>query len=335
MAERRPLRQAANLPFTFTLPALVEPVEAPIAWQAHRSQGASVTTQAPTAVDFEERRSLLARLDEALARVDDLVSLDEARFLETHGIYEGRSDQQQRIIDWFGEEVASALRPDRPFRVLSVGCGSGMLDVPVATRLASRTADLQYVGVNPNRVECEVFERVFRQASLPGARVEVVPATFEAFEAHHAFDLIHFVHCLYYMPDPSAALEKARKLLAPGGRLIVFHAPREALNDLAVRFWDKKYARPTLLAEDFAELLDRWGWAYERGRVDAAVEVTPFVEGDPGVGLALRDFIIQVDSQRLPPPVQEIVERYLRLIVVEDQGRNHIPHPVDVFFIDG
>ena len=156
-----------------------------------------------------------------------------------------------------------------------------------------------------------------------------------SFATDRAFDLIHFVHSLYYMPDPSAALEKARKLLAPGGRLIVFQAPREALNDLAVRFWDKKYARPTLFAEDFAELLDRWGWAYERGRVEAAVEVTPFVNGDPEVGLALRDFIVQVDSQRLPPPVQEIVERYLRLIAVEDRDRHHIPHPVDVFFIDG
>ncbi len=294
-----------------------------------------MNTDPPTAAESEERRRLLARLDEALARVDELVPLDEARFLETHGIYEGRSDQQRRIIEWFGEEIAPALRPDRPFRVLSVGCGSGMLDIPVAKRLASRKADLEYVGVDPNRVECEVLERRFEEASLPGVRVEVVPASFDDFASTRAFDLIHFVHSLYYMPDPSAALEKARKLLAPGGRLVVFHAPREALNDLAVRFYDKEYARPTLFADDFAELLDRWGWDYERGRVDAAVEVTPFVDGDPEIGLALRDFIVQVDSERLPAPVQEIVERYLRLIVVEDRGRNHISHPVDVFFIDG
>ncbi len=59
------------------------------------------------------------------------------------------------------------------------------------------------------------------------------------------------------------------------------------------------------------------------------------MNGDPEIGLALRDFIIQVDSQRLSSPVQEIVERYLRLIAVEDRGRNHISHPVDVFLIDG
>ncbi len=294
-----------------------------------------MTSSHPTAAELEERERLLARLDEALSRVDDLVALDEARFLETHGIYEGRSDQRQRIIEWFGEAIAPMLRRDRPFRVLSVGCGSGVLDVPVATQLASRTDGLDYVGVNPNRVECELFGRLFRGASLPRARVEVVPAPFEAFETDRAFDLIHFVHSLYYLPDPAAALEKARKLLAPGGRLVVFHAPCEALNDLAVRFWDKTYARPTLFAEDFAQLLDRWGWAYERRRVEATVDVTPFVKRDAEIGLALRDFIVQVDSQCLPPPVQEIVERYLRLIAVEDRGRDQIAHPVDVFFIDG
>ncbi len=310
-------------------------MQAPIARPARRSLGAPLILHAPTGVDLQERSRLLERLDESLARIGEVFCLDETRFLETHRIYEGRSDQQRRIVEWFGEVITPALRPGHPFRVLSVGCGSGMLDLPVATRLASRKADLHYVGVDPNRVECEAFERLFRRATLPGARVEVVPTTFEAYEADGPFQLIHFVHCLYYMPDPCAALEKARKLLAPGGRLLVFHAPREALNDLAVRFWNKTYARPTLFAGDFAELLDRWGWAYERGRVEAALEVTPLVDGDPEIGHALRDFIIQVDGRRLPAPVREIVERYLRLLVVEDRGRNHISHPVDFFFIDG
>lgn len=277
------------------------------------------------------REYLLARLDEALARVAEIPCLDEARFLETHSIYEGRSDQRQRIIEWFGERIAPAVPTDRPFRVLSVGCGGGQLDVPIASRLADQNDELIYVGVNPNRVECEVFERAFREESIPAVQVEVVPATFEAFQASGTFDLIHFVHSLYYLPDPAAALEKARKLLAPGGRLLLFHAPCEALNDLALRFWDKHFVRQTPFAEDVAKLLDRWGWSYQRERVEAAVEVTPLVNGDAKIGLALRDFIIQVDSQRLPLALQELVDRYLHLIAVQDRGRAQIAHPVDVF----
>jgi SAM-dependent methyltransferase len=287
----------------------------------------------PASIAFDERKRLLVRLDRALSCVDDLVPLGEARYLETHAAYEGRSDQQQRIIEWFGERIAPTVPSDRPLRVLSVGCGSGILDVPVATRLAAETDDLLYVGVDPNRTECEAFEQLFEDAALPGARLEVVTETFDDFEAVRPFDLVHFVHSLYYMPDPAAALERARQLLAPGGRLIVIHAPCEALNDLATLFYDKQYERPTPFAEDFAELLDRWGWDYERARVDARVEVTAFVEGDPEIGLALRDFIVQVDSQCLPLPVQELIERYLHLISVEHRGQAFIEHPVDVFFI--
>ena len=300
----------------------------------------SATSFTSSSIARDQRKDLLERLDRALIGSSDLVPLTDARYLETHGIYEGRSDQQRLILAWFGEQIASTLQPDYPFRVLSVGCGSGILDVPIAARLAEQTGDVHYVGVDPNRIECEAFQQLFADASLDRARLEVIPATFEDFEATTRLDLIHFVHSLYYMPDPAGALEKARKLLAPGGRLVVFHAPCEALNDLTVRFWDKQYARPTLFAEDFAETLDAWSWDYERKRLDARLEVTPLDHGDPAhadssIGLALRDFIVQFDSGRLSPPVQDLIGRYLRLISVEDCGETHIAHPVDVFVIGG
>ena len=56
---------------------------------------------------------------------------------------------------------------------------------------------------------------------------------------------------------------------------------------------------------------------------------------DSRIGLALRDFIVQFDSLRLPAPVQDLIGRYLRLISVEDRGETHIAHPVDVFVIGG
>jgi SAM-dependent methyltransferase len=287
---------------------------------------------------------LLGRLETALIDSSDLVRLTDARYLETHGIYEGRSDQQRLIIDWFADwfadRIAVGLRPNGAFRVLSVGCGSGILDVQIATRLAKQThdldCDLHYIGVDPNRIECETFQQNFAGAELDQAQVEVVNTTFENLDAGPGFDVIHFVHSLYYMPDPKAALEKARKLLAPGGRLIVFHAPCEALNDLTVRFWDKQYARPTLFAEDFVEILDAWRWDYERARIDARLEVSPLAQAGSSIGLALTDFIVQIDSLRLSAPVQELVGRYLRLISivsVEQRGETHIAHPVDVFVI--
>jgi hypothetical protein len=77
------------------------------------------------------------------------------------------------------------------------------------------------------------------------------------------------------------------------------------------------------------------GWFYERERIDAQLEVPAMVRGDADVGSALRDFIVQVDSRRLPPAVLTLVERYLDLVTVEDGGRFVIDHPVDAFVIGG
>lgn len=284
----------------------------------------------PAAVDT--LALLLARLDAALDGVA-LRPLDEARFLETHAIYEERSDQRHRIIEWFGERIAPAVPPEQPFRVLSVGCGGGDLDLPVVRRLAERTRALHYLGVNPNRVECDAFAARFREAAPDGTHAEVVPDLFEDFAPPHAFHLIHFVHCLYYMSDPAATLARALRMLAPGGRLVVFQAPRAALNQLATRFYDRQYARPTPFAEHLAPLFDGWGRAFKHERIDAFVDMTPFLRGDPVLGPALRDFVVQVDGRRLPKPVQALVERYLRRVAAEDAAGARIPHPVDAFLI--
>ena len=177
------------------------------------------TVSTPSAT--REKSLLLERLDKALAEVDHLAPLGEARFLETHAVFEGRSDQRQRIIDWLGDWIAPAGGSGQPFRVLSIGSGSGIVDVSIARQLATGTDELSYVGVDPNRVECEAFDRLFTDAALPGARLEVAPVTFEDFETSQRFDLVHFVHSLYYMPNPAAALRRARRQLAPDGNAIL------------------------------------------------------------------------------------------------------------------
>ena len=46
------------------------------------------------------------------------------------------------------------------------------------------------------------------------------------------FDVITFVHSMYYVPDVAATLRAAHDLLRPGGELLVLSAPRGALNEL-------------------------------------------------------------------------------------------------------
>ena len=278
-----------------------------------------------------ERLSILDRIDRELVSVP-LVPLEEARFLETHVAYEAHSDQHRRFIDWFENRIGSVAPTDRPYRVLSVGCGSGLLDVPVARHLASRGAQIDYVGINPNKAECAAFERHLAASGPTSAQLELVRVPFEEFTTETRFDLVHFVQSLYYFDDPGGALELARRLVAPEGRLILLHAPLESLNQLSTRFYDGFLGRPTLFAEDVAQTLLTWKASCIRERIEARLDVTPLVEGDKDLSLALSDFIVQVESSLLPPELQSLIRAYLDAITVkEPHAAPYIPHPVDAF----
>jgi SAM-dependent methyltransferase len=95
----------------------------------------------------------------------------------------------------------------QPGRLLDVGCGRGDLAEWFAQRGWS------VAGVEPGAQAC----------ALAGARgVEVHCGTLEdAPWPAGTFQAITFNHSLEHIPDPEAAVQQARELLAPGGMLIV------------------------------------------------------------------------------------------------------------------
>lgn len=277
--------------------------------------------------------ALLRRLATLLAATPPPRPLAEARFLDTHKLFESRSDQRQQIHTWFERDLVREVRENEPCRVLSVGCGSGVLDVPVAKRFADRASSLHYVGVNPNQTECRCFAGAFDAAGIPNAELELAAMGFEDYRpGDQRFDVVHFVQALYYLPDIPHELERAYAMLAPGGILALVHAPRGALNELAAPFYDRMYGRRTLFAEDLMEMFDDRGWGYRRHRLDARLDVSALKDrGDEA--LALRDFIVQAETSELPTAVQQLLDTYLERAMVVRGDRAYIPHPVDVFVI--
>jgi len=105
--------------------------------------------------------------------------------------------------DWILSRVAS------DDVVLDVGCGDGLL----LTRLAAVAGEA--VGCDPSTA------RIAETNTSGLTNVSVVNAEFGLVElADESFDAITFVASLHHM-DCETALRKARRLLRPGGRLLV------------------------------------------------------------------------------------------------------------------
>lgn len=117
-------------------------------------------------------------------------------------------------LRWAVETVAA--RPDE--RLLEVGCGQGVAVGLVAATLTTgritgldRSAKMIGIAVRANRVHVEAGRAELRTGSLERADL---PAA--------AFDTVFAVRVAAFWTRAATALPAVRRLLAPGGRLLVF-----------------------------------------------------------------------------------------------------------------
>jgi 2-polyprenyl-3-methyl-5-hydroxy-6-metoxy-1,4-benzoquinol methylase len=115
----------------------------------------------------------------------------------------------ERLVRWVGERHISFLsRNLRPgARVLDLGCGRGV----ILGALADRGFEVHGV---------EVSLEAARGAD-PRAEIRIAPRLADAGYPAAYFDEVVVWHVLEHLHDPRGALLEARRILRPGGRLVV------------------------------------------------------------------------------------------------------------------
>jgi ubiquinone/menaquinone biosynthesis C-methylase UbiE len=115
------------------------------------------------------------------------------------------------------QRLREILEPEPGERVLEVGPGTGYHSLPVAAWI-SPAGTLEIVDVIP-----EWLDHTVREAARQGL-ANIVPTRADAtslpFE-DRSFDSAFLVQVLGEVPDQEAALRELRRVLKPGGRLVV------------------------------------------------------------------------------------------------------------------
>lgn len=105
-------------------------------------------------------------------------------------------------LSWLAEVL------EKPgMRVLEVGCATGKIALAL-----QRARGWRVTGIEPD-------PRAADSARAEG--LDTHTGTLDDYPDTEPFDLVLFVHVLEHLPDPLAALRRARALLAPQGRLVV------------------------------------------------------------------------------------------------------------------
>jgi len=245
-------------------------------------------------------------------------------YARDHAAFEARSNQRGLIADWLVERLAAS--GGAPLSVLTVGCGDGALDAVVAERLLAMDPDggaIRYVGVEPLEASARHF--CTRMGRIDSSRLsfDAVVAPFADSRLDETFDVVTFVHSMYYVPDIAEAVHAAAALLRPDGEAIVLSAPRGALNLLAGLLAPAVEGHPQWFSDDVYDALTCSGLDLAvHTPIEAMVDLTGASDG-------VLDFTVQAE---LTSDLRGPVRRYLADVSLV-AGRSVAPHPVDVFVV--
>lgn len=208
-----------------------------------------------------------------------------------------------------------------------------MLDVPLIRSLAEEELAADYVGVDPSDVACRRFREAFESLNQRTVSLDLRCCGIDDFSGTESIDLIHAVHSLYYVPDAAATLDRLLTRLAPRGRMVVYKAPRGALNALAEQFWRGDDAASIWFSEQLEPWLRRTGRVFEKVRIDASLDVSSVFSTDDANGSLILDFLLHTASSKLAKRVRSEVLACISAMSRRDGERLLAPHPVDAFVI--
>ena len=280
-------------------------------------------TRLATPPQTEIAADLLDDLRAARRGAAALPALEPASYARDHAAFESLSDQRGLIADHLAARLAGM--GDGPLSILSVGCGDGSLDARLADGLSATAPGraLRYVGIDPFEGSAARFAERMGALDAPGLSVDVHVASFADARVDELFDVVVFVHSMYYVADVGTALRAALALLRPGGQLWVLNAPKAALNALVDVLAPAQENHRQWFSADVGEAFADVGIILEDAvTLDARVDLLATSD-------EVLDFAVQA---RLTPELRGPVRAYLRAVAVPcADGSPRVPHPVDVF----
>ena len=242
---------------------------------------------------------------------------EDPNYAQQFQTFRGMTDEADVQSDVVRRHLLDALEahsPDKELKVLSVGCGDGVLDNMILTKVLAScpTAQISYTGLDINPHLCTESEE--RLQHLPVAK-NFICENFDRLDASklETFDFIYLVHVQYYFQQLQSAFCKVRQLLSSDGRCVVIASPLNLQNSLSTRFWRHDGRHDFWTMNYGVKALEDIGIPYQLQDLYAELDLSScFKDGwSSDFSRFVLDFICGTKMDRYPNSITKLCISYL------------------------
>ena len=256
--------------------------------------------------------------------------LSDPFYSEAHQVFRQATNQSELMLDHMGD----LCRDLTSIRVLSVGAGAGLFELPMLTMLRDFGIGVAgFVGVDPSLHARVKMEKTLQRSFGDELDFELVTMPFELFESSERFDIVLFNHVFEYLGgDPLTWVRKALSLTADGGKVLIFSPLRGGINGVYEDVYVDARGVPPLFADDIERLLSTASIPFVKRVMTASCDVALLHRQGPDLEkLKLLSFLTQTDCRELEDATREgYADYYLSL---REPGVESIAHPAALFII--
>lgn len=267
-----------------------------------------------------------------------MTDMNSAMTHELHGAYYASCQKTFRKAtnqpELMLRELEWITAPARDLRLLSVGAGTGLFELPMLELLVARGRVVRrFVGIDNDAYACQALHEKLEHAFGAVMDFDVFNQDFENFTSEERFDIVLLNHVFEYLRgDQARWLNATLSLLTEKGWVLVFSPLRGGINKIYEEQMRNIRGWPPFFADDIESLLTAEGLEFSAKTLMAECAITALaVPGKTKEKIKLLSFLTQSDCRTAPD--QKIEEFCSYFMSLSNDERPSIPHPTTLFMI--
>ena len=245
------------------------------------------------------------------------------RFLKSFNVFKTKLNQHCENVKTFQcylpsvvQKIMSSfdIQQRSQFNILSVGSGTGEIDIEIVNIVQQELQKQQQWShisifnraIEPNMHSSNKYnENIAKLSDIVSSRYEVRQQSFQEYQESKddpvSFDIVHFMHSLYYVDLEQTVLYCLENQLTETGYLVCLLSDNESIcNRVLMKQHELSNKAITLIqiSEELIKIAEKHGWKHEINSKKLFVDVTEVLNTDSVEGNLLLDFLAGTEDFR-------------------------------------